>query len=99
MATQGLDGGMHILDELDFDAEPPAPAGGGPRNSLAIDCGMTFLSEIVFDAATPEDPVQAQVESLARLILNSADPVETAARVQRILRDRLAPPFGSTGRP
>ena len=100
MNTHGMAGEIFFLDGLVYDAQPPTPEGGVPRNSLAIDCGMTFLSETVLDAATPDDPVQAQVEQLAQLILTSANPVEVASRVQALLRDRLAqPPLGSAGSP
>lgn len=100
MATQGLDAGMHILDELVHDAEPIPSAWRDDPSRQAVDPGMTILSECVLDAATPDDPVQAQVEQLAQLILTSANPVEAASRVQALLRDRLAqPPLGSAGSP
>ncbi len=55
---------------------------------------MFVLDELDFD------PVEAQVERLAKLITASPDPVRTAARAVQLLRDQLAqPPLGPTGRP
>lgn len=99
MAIQPMGGEMFVLDELDFDAGAPSASGDTARGLTLVGCGMTFLSECVLDAGTPPDPIKDHVESLARLILTSANPPETAARAQQLLRDHLAPPSGSTGRP
>ena len=100
MASQRMGGEMFVLDELDFDAGVPSSPGDIARSHTLVGCGMTFLTECVLDAGTPLDPVEAQVERLAKLITASPDPVGTAARAVQLLRDQLAqPPLGPTGRP